>query len=203
MVAELSLFPNNFFVNAWPRVTVTMLDRGERLLSYMSASFSCRIERAKWSTQFSVSIINDCSWSPNMMTCWILSFWYMIWLASFQEYDSYWVIRWLTINSRLYESTIFEYLFPSIFLQPDRSDELARIQALGGRVIFLNGARVEGILAMSRAIGKYSKTYLRLWNPPLIWERKKWSGCNEQIPGSLHHLLLTHQTGPKESPFWF
>ncbi|XP_041007286.1 probable protein phosphatase 2C 75 isoform X2 [Juglans microcarpa x Juglans regia] len=36
--------------------------------------------------------------------------------------------------------------------KPDRSDELARIEAAGGRVIFVNGARVEGILAMSRAI---------------------------------------------------
>ncbi|GLT76737.1 hypothetical protein SLA2020_483800 [Shorea laevis] len=37
--------------------------------------------------------------------------------------------------------------------KPDRSDELERIKGVGGRIIFLNGARVEGILAMSRAIG--------------------------------------------------
>ena len=31
---------------------------------------------------------------------------------------------------------------------------MARIEAAGGRVIYVNGARVLGILAMSRAIGK-------------------------------------------------
>ncbi|KAK3022193.1 hypothetical protein RJ639_047015 [Escallonia herrerae] len=46
-------------------------------------------------------------------------------------------------------------------VKPDREDELARIRACGGRVVFYNGARVEGILAMSRAIGdKFLKAYV-------------------------------------------
>lgn len=40
-------------------------------------------------------------------------------------------------------------------LQPDRADELDRINAAGGRVIYWDGARVLGVLAMSRAIGKH------------------------------------------------
>lgn len=40
-------------------------------------------------------------------------------------------------------------------LQPDRPDELNRIQDAGGRVIFWDGPRVLGVLAMSRAIGKF------------------------------------------------
>lgn len=39
-------------------------------------------------------------------------------------------------------------------LQPDRQDELERIQEAGGRVIYWDGARVLGVLAMSRAIGE-------------------------------------------------
>lgn len=38
-------------------------------------------------------------------------------------------------------------------LQPDRPDELERIENAGGRVIYWDGARVLGVLAMSRAIG--------------------------------------------------
>ncbi|XP_071710146.1 probable protein phosphatase 2C 75 [Rutidosis leptorrhynchoides] len=42
----------------------------------------------------------------------------------------------------------------SVDHKPDREDERARIEALGGRILFAgNGARVEGVLAMSRAIG--------------------------------------------------
>lgn len=39
-------------------------------------------------------------------------------------------------------------------MQPDRPDELLRIQAAGGRVIYWDVPRVLGVLAMSRAIGK-------------------------------------------------
>lgn len=37
--------------------------------------------------------------------------------------------------------------------KPDRPDELLRIEEAGGRVIYWDGARVLGVLAMSRAIG--------------------------------------------------
>ncbi|KAL6841327.1 hypothetical protein ACP4OV_028845 [Aristida adscensionis] len=41
----------------------------------------------------------------------------------------------------------------SVDHKPDRPDELERIKAAGGRVIHWDGARVLGVLAMSRAIG--------------------------------------------------
>lgn len=45
--------------------------------------------------------------------------------------------------------------------KPDRPDELKRIQGIGGRVIYWDGARVLGVLAMSRAIGDdYLKPYV-------------------------------------------
>uniref|UniRef100_A0A452XBC7 protein-serine/threonine phosphatase n=1 Tax=Aegilops tauschii subsp. strangulata TaxID=200361 RepID=A0A452XBC7_AEGTS len=48
--------------------------------------------------------------------------------------------------------------------QPDRPDEMARIKAAGGKVMYMNGARVRGILAMSRALGH------RLLKPEVICE---------------------------------
>lgn len=45
--------------------------------------------------------------------------------------------------------------------KPDRPDELNRIQTAGGRVIYWDGPRVLGVLAMSRAIGdNYLKPYV-------------------------------------------
>ncbi|XP_047324773.1 probable protein phosphatase 2C 6 [Impatiens glandulifera] len=48
----------------------------------------------------------------------------------------------------------------SVDQKPDREDELTRIEAAGGKVINWNGARVFGVLAMSRSIGD---RYLRPW----------------------------------------
>lgn len=48
--------------------------------------------------------------------------------------------------------------------KPDREDELRRIEGQGGKVINWNGARVLGVLAMSRAIGDW---YLRPWIIPV------------------------------------
>ncbi|XP_056849248.1 protein phosphatase 2C 3-like [Raphanus sativus] len=45
--------------------------------------------------------------------------------------------------------------------KPDRPDKLDRIQEAGGRVIYWDGPRVLGVLAMSRAIGdNYLKPYV-------------------------------------------
>lgn len=57
--------------------------------------------------------------------------------------------------------------------KPDRPDELERIQAAGGRVIFWDGARVFGVLAMSRAIGdSYLKPYVISDPEVRVLERK-------------------------------
>ncbi|BAF11588.1 probable protein phosphatase 2C 30 [Oryza sativa Japonica Group] len=57
--------------------------------------------------------------------------------------------------------------------KPDRPDELERIHAAGGRVIFWDGARVFGMLAMSRAIGdSYLKPYVICDPEVRVMERK-------------------------------
>ncbi|CAI9117871.1 OLC1v1019359C1 [Oldenlandia corymbosa var. corymbosa] len=49
----------------------------------------------------------------------------------------------------------------SVDHKPDRPDELERIEKAGGRVIYWDGARVLGVLAMSRSIGdNYLKPYV-------------------------------------------
>ncbi|GJN34194.1 hypothetical protein PR202_gb22838 [Eleusine coracana subsp. coracana] len=62
--------------------------------------------------------------------------------------------------------------------KPDRPDELARIEAAGGRVIFWEGARVLGVLAMSRAIGDgYLKPYVTAVPEVTVTDRTEHDEC--------------------------
>lgn len=56
-------------------------------------------------------------------------------------------------SSTTLEKSLRENICLLIVLQPDRQDELMRIEREGGKVINWMGARVLGVLAMSRAIG--------------------------------------------------
>ncbi|XP_076889539.1 putative protein phosphatase 2C 75 [Bidens hawaiensis] len=71
----------------------------------------------------------------------------------------------------------------SVDHKPDREDERARIEGCGGRIMFSNGARVEGILAMSRAIGD---RLLKQWvtSEPEISVTKREAGDECLILGS-------------------
>ncbi|KMT05175.1 hypothetical protein BVRB_7g173230 [Beta vulgaris subsp. vulgaris] len=62
--------------------------------------------------------------------------------------------------------------------KPDRPDELNRIQEAGGRVIFWDGPRVLGVLAMSRAIGdNYLKPYVSCEPEVTITDRTADDDC--------------------------
>ncbi|KAJ1286192.1 hypothetical protein BS78_03G334100 [Paspalum vaginatum] len=66
----------------------------------------------------------------------------------------------------------------SVDHKPDRPDELARIEAAGGRVIYWDGARVLGVLAMSRAIGDgYLKPFVSSEPEVTVTERSDDDEC--------------------------
>jgi len=66
----------------------------------------------------------------------------------------------------------------SIDHKPDRKDERARIEALGGKVIQWNGYRVSGILAMSRSIGdRYLKPFVISKPEVIVIPRAKDDDC--------------------------
>ncbi|KQK10544.1 probable protein phosphatase 2C 9 [Brachypodium distachyon] len=66
----------------------------------------------------------------------------------------------------------------SVDHKPDRPDELERIQAAGGRVIYWDGARVLGVLAMSRAIGDgYLKPFVTAEPEVTVTERADDDEC--------------------------
>uniref|UniRef100_A0A0C9S7D5 protein-serine/threonine phosphatase n=1 Tax=Wollemia nobilis TaxID=56998 RepID=A0A0C9S7D5_9CONI len=62
--------------------------------------------------------------------------------------------------------------------KPYRPDEMSRIESAGGRVIYWNGHRVFGVLAMSRAIGdKYLKPYVISEPEVTVTERTDGDEC--------------------------
>ncbi|KAF0913459.1 hypothetical protein E2562_022351 [Oryza meyeriana var. granulata] len=62
--------------------------------------------------------------------------------------------------------------------KPDRPDELERIEEAGGRVIFWEGARVLGVLAMSRSIGDaYLKPYVTAVPEVTVTDRSDGDEC--------------------------
>ncbi|GAB4827506.1 hypothetical protein Ancab_034389 [Ancistrocladus abbreviatus] len=99
--------------------------------------------------------------------------------------------------------------------KPDRPDELNRIQDAGGRVIYWDGARVLGVLAMSRAIGdNYLKPYVISEPEVTVTERTVEDEClilasdglwdvvsNETAAGVARMCLSsTRPPSPPESP---
>ncbi|XP_062181389.1 probable protein phosphatase 2C 49 [Phragmites australis] len=66
----------------------------------------------------------------------------------------------------------------SVDHKPDRPDELERIREAGGRVIYWEGARVLGVLAMSRAIGDgYLKPFVTAEPEVTVTERSDDDEC--------------------------
>ncbi|GMH11187.1 hypothetical protein Nepgr_013028 [Nepenthes gracilis] len=62
--------------------------------------------------------------------------------------------------------------------KPDRPDELARIEEAGGRVIYWDGPRVLGVLAMSRSIGdNYLKPYVSSEPEVTVTDRTAGDDC--------------------------
>ncbi|XP_024971208.1 probable protein phosphatase 2C 75 [Cynara cardunculus var. scolymus] len=61
----------------------------------------------------------------------------------------------------------------SVDHKPEREDERSRIEGLGGQIVFAaNGARVEGVLAMSRAIGDRLLKHVVTWEPEYSFRKR-------------------------------
>ncbi|KAI3757911.1 hypothetical protein L6452_05455 [Arctium lappa] len=93
--------------------------------------------------------------------------------------------------------------------KPDRPDELARIEEAGGRVIYWDGARVLGVLAMSRAIGdNYLKPYVIPEPEVTVTERTAedeclilasdglWDVVSNEVACSVARMCLNSQKPP-------
>ncbi|CAA7026317.1 unnamed protein product [Microthlaspi erraticum] len=90
--------------------------------------------------------------------------------------------------------------------KPDRPDELDRIQEAGGRVIYWDGARVLGVLAMSRSIGdNYLKPYVSSEPEVTVTDRTEeddflilasdglWDVVTNEAACSMVHMVLNRR----------
>ncbi|XP_072997000.1 probable protein phosphatase 2C 9 [Typha latifolia] len=95
--------------------------------------------------------------------------------------------------------------------KPDRPDELQRIHAAGGRVIYWDGARVLGVLAMSRAIGDgYLKPFVISEPEVTVAERGEedeclilasdglWDVVTNEMACEIVRVCLRNSTPPEE-----
>ncbi|KAL2333284.1 hypothetical protein Fmac_014497 [Flemingia macrophylla] len=107
------------------------------------------------------------------------------------------------------------YAIPlSLDHKPDRPDELLRVQARGGRVIYWDGPRVLGVLAMSRAIGdNYLKPFVISEPEVTVTERSDEDEClilasdglwdvvsNETACGVVKMCLMSQKRRPPSPP---
>ncbi|WVZ68203.1 hypothetical protein U9M48_017167 [Paspalum notatum var. saurae] len=85
----------------------------------------------------------------------------------------------LSVDHKVWLYRVFSRIFrPAPASRPDRPDELARIEAAGGRIIYWDGARVLGVLAMSRAIGDgYLKPFVTSEPEVTVTERTDDDEC--------------------------
>lgn len=80
--------------------------------------------------------------------------------------------------------------------KPDRPDELLRIEAAGGRVIYWDSPRVLGMLAMSRAIGdNYLKPYVISEPEVTITERTSSDECLILASDGLWDVITNETAG--------
>ena len=85
-------------------------------------------------------------------------------LGLFYSFSFVWYVLFVTGNAN--NETLFY-----MHVQPDRPDELERIEAAGGQIVNWHGPRVLGVLAMSRSIGTMMPPFvLCIW--VIMWAKR-------------------------------
>jgi protein phosphatase 2C len=73
-----------------------------------------------------------------------------------------------------------------LIVQPDRPDEMQRVEAAGGRVVNWNGYRVLGVLATSRSIGKKNRRPIISFHSVFIYAIPYSASVAAIVPGDYY-----------------